>query len=210
MVTKHAKSTLLAGSLWAIAVAIPATAAAPAPVAAENTPIHLAQAAGNPCGPGSPCAPGRAATTRGNPCGPASPVQATTTPVAAAKWPDSFTSYLATVRKSIRTTDMDGYLAIVKNPGNTLLLDVREDAEFKAGHVPGTVNIPRGLLEFQIWAQLGYPKTVDMNHNIYVQCRTGGRATLATNDLRKIGFTNVTAVIMDFQDWKTKGNPINN
>jgi rhodanese-related sulfurtransferase len=47
-----------------------------------------------------------------------------------------------------------------------------------------------------------------MNHIIYVQCRTGGRATLATNDLQKIGFTNVTAVMMEIQDWEKKGNSI--
>jgi rhodanese-related sulfurtransferase len=91
---------------------------------------------------------------------------------------------------------MDGYLAVVKNPNGAKLIDVREDYEYKAGHIPGTVNIPRGLLEFRIWKALGYPKAVDMNTTIYVQCRTGGRATLAADDLKRIGFTNVTAVVM--------------
>ena len=103
---------------------------------------------------------------------------------------------------------MDGYLAVVKNPNGALLIDVREDSEYKAGHVPGSVNIPRGLLEFQIWKKLDYPKAVDMEKKIYVQCRTGGRATLAAADLKRIGFTNVTAVIMEIQDWEKKGNPI--
>jgi rhodanese-related sulfurtransferase len=127
--------------------------------------------------------------------------------LAAENWPDSFGDYVASVRKTIKTTDMDGYLARVRNPNGALLLDVREEGEYKAGHVPGTMNIPRGLLEFQIWRALGYPNTVDMNRTIYVQCRTGGRATLATADLNKIGFTNVTAVIMDVADWEKKGNP---
>jgi rhodanese-related sulfurtransferase len=126
---------------------------------------------------------------------------------AAENWPDSFSEYVAQVRKTIKTTDMDGYLAVVKNPNGAVLLDVREDNEFKAGHAPGTVNIPRGLLEFQIWKQLGYPKAVDMGQKIYVQCRTGGRATLAAADLQKIGFTNVTAVIMEIEDWEKKGYP---
>jgi len=43
---------------------------------------------------------------------------------------------------------------------------VREEDEFKAGHIPGTVNIPRGVLEFRIYKQLGYPKTVDLNKKI--------------------------------------------
>jgi rhodanese-related sulfurtransferase len=120
--------------------------------------------------------------------------------LAAENWPDSFGEYIASVRKTMKTTNMDDYLAVAKDPKGALLIDVREDDEYKAGHVPGTVNIPRGLLEFRIWKKLGHPKTVDMSHKIYVQCRTGGRATLAAKGLQDIGFTNVTAVIMTVDD----------
>lgn len=123
-------------------------------------------------------------------------------------WPDSVDQYVAQIRKTVQTTDMDGYLAAVKSPNEQLLLDVREEEEFKAGHVPGAVNIPRGLLEFRIWKQLGHPAQVDTGRKIYVQCQTGGRATLATKQLQDIGFTNVIAVIMNFEDWQKKGNPL--
>jgi rhodanese-related sulfurtransferase len=123
-------------------------------------------------------------------------------------WPDSVDQYVAQIRKTVQTTDMDGYLAAVKRPNEQLLLDVREEEEFKAGHVPGAVNIPRGLLEFRIWKQLGHPAQVDTGRKIYVQCQTGGRATLATKQLQDIGFTNVIAVIMNFEDWQKKGNPL--
>jgi phage shock protein E len=127
---------------------------------------------------------------------------------AAENWPDSLDQYLTQVRKTIKTTDMAGYLAVVKNPEGALLIDVREEAEYKAGHVPGSVNIPRGVLEFRIFKQLGYPNKVDMNKKIYVQCLTGGRATLATKELQDIGFTNATAVIMDLREWAKKGYPL--
>lgn len=133
------------------------------------------------------------------------------TPVLAAMriaWPGSVDQYVADVRKTIQTTDMDGYLAAVRNSSRALLLDVREDEEFKLGHVPEAINIPRGLLEFRIWKQLGYPSQVDIGRKIYVQCQTGGRATLATKQLQDIGFTDVIAVIMDFEDWKRKGHPL--
>jgi len=102
---------------------------------------------------------------------------------------------------------LDGYLAAIRNPDGALLIDVREDYERKTGYVPGTVNIPRGVLEFQIWKKLGYPKAVDMNKKILVQCRSGGRATLAARDLQTIGFTNVTAAIVRLEDWQKKGYP---
>ena len=135
------------------------------------------------------------------------------TPVLAAMnmnktWPDSVDQHVARIRKTIKTIDMDGYLSVVKNSNGALLLDVREEEEFKAGHVPGAINIPRGLLEFRVWKQLGFPVQVDMNRKIFVQCQTGGRATLAAKQLQDIGFTNVIAVIMNFEEWQKKGNPL--
>jgi rhodanese-related sulfurtransferase len=108
--------------------------------------------------------------------------------------------YVAQVRKTIDMSDMDSYLTVVKNPNGALLLDVRDETELISGHVPGTVNVSRGRLEFRIWKLLGYPDKVDMNRKIYVQCSSGGRATLAARQLKDIGFTNVTAVVMELAD----------
>ncbi len=127
--------------------------------------------------------------------------------LAGENWPDSIDQYVTQVRKTVDTTDMDGYLAVVKNPNGALLLDVREEIEFKAGHVPGAVNVSRGRLEFRIWKSLGFPGTIDLNRKIYVQCATGGRATLAARQLKDIGFTNVTAAVMDLGDWQRRGHP---
>jgi rhodanese-related sulfurtransferase len=41
-----------------------------------------------------------------------------------------------------------------------------------------------------------------------VQCRTGGRATLAARQLKDIGFTNVVAVVMELREWEDKGHPL--
>lgn len=127
--------------------------------------------------------------------------------LAAENWPDGFSDYVANVRKTIKTVDMDGYLATVRNPNGAMLIDVREDDEYKAGHVPGLISIPRGLLEFRIWRAMGYPDKLDVNRKIVVQCRTGGRATLAAASLKAIGFTDVTAVIMNIEEWEKKGHP---
>ncbi len=127
--------------------------------------------------------------------------------IAAPNWPDTVGKYVASVRKTVKTTDMKGYLAAVKNPNGALLLDVREPAEYAAGHVPGTVNISRGVLEFRIYKELGYPKKVDTGRKIYVQCASGGRATLATASLKKIGFKNPVAVIVNMADWEKAGHP---
>ena len=57
---------------------------------------------------------------------------------------------------------------------------------------------------------MGYPKKVekvDMKTKIYTQCASGGRATLAAADLKKIGFTNVIAVVAETKDFEKNGFP---
>jgi rhodanese-related sulfurtransferase len=130
--------------------------------------------------------------------------------LAAGDWPDSVDSFITHVSRTIDTTDMDGFLAAVKNPNGALLLDVRDESELTLGHVPGTLNIPRGVLELKIWKTLGYPDKVDTNRKIYVLCRTGRRAILGAKQLQDIGFTNVTAVVMELADWQKQGLPFVN
>jgi len=67
---------------------------------------------------------------------------------AAENWPDSVDQYIAQVRTTIDTSDMDSYLKVVKNPNGALLLDVRDENELISGHVPGTVNVSRDVWSF--------------------------------------------------------------
>jgi rhodanese-related sulfurtransferase len=95
----------------------------------------------------------------------------------------------------------------VESPGDALLVDVREPGEFAAGHVPGAINIPRGVLEFQIWKQVGFPAGLDLNRTVILQCQSGNRASLAAQTLSDLGFTNTTAVVMSLDEWQKAGNP---
>jgi rhodanese-related sulfurtransferase len=107
-------------------------------------------------------------------------------------------------QKPVRTIGMEDYRKIVEHPGEALIIDVREPQEYAAGHVPGAINIPRGLIETQIWNHLG---KADVEHPIVLQCQSGRRATLAAQTLGELGFTQTSAVIMNLDDWKQSGNP---
>ncbi len=67
-----------------------------------------------------------------------------------------------------------------------MLIDVRELDEWNAGHIPGAIHIPRGILEFKI-------SEVVPNRNtpIVLYCRSGGRATVSAHQLISFGYTNV-------------------
>jgi rhodanese-related sulfurtransferase len=122
-------------------------------------------------------------------------------------YPDFVTDFVEVARLSVETTDMQGYLEVVENPGDALILDVREPSEWQSGHVPGSVNVPRGVLEWRVWAHVGFPDNLRMDRTIYVQCRTGARATLAAKRLQELGLRNVVAVVADIREWEEAGHP---
>lgn len=110
-------------------------------------------------------------------------------------------------QKQVKTIGMEEYRKLVENPGAALIVDVREPHEYAAGHVPGSINIPRGLIESKIWSHVGDPADTDMDRPIILQCQSGRRASLAAQSLENLGFTRTTAVIMNLDDWQKAGNP---
>ena len=110
-------------------------------------------------------------------------------------------------KRQLKTIGMEEYRKVVENPGTALIVDVREPNEFAAGHVPGAINIPRGVLEFQIWKQVGFPADLDLDRSVILQCQSGNRASLAAQSLAELGFTHTTAVVMPLDDWQQAGHP---
>lgn len=121
--------------------------------------------------------------------------------------PPAVTQKIQAAQKQVKTISMEEYRKVVENPGEALIVNVREPNEFAAGHVPGAINIPRGVLEFQIWKQVGFPANLDLDRNVILQCQSGNRASLAAQSLADLGFTHTTAVVMDLDDWQKVGHP---
>ncbi len=84
-----------------------------------------------------------------------------------------------------------------------VLLDVRTPREYEAIHIPGAESAPRGLLEFIIWSLVP-----DENEQIYVYCRTGARAALATKLLNELGYKNAVRIATGMADWAKSGYPV--
>lgn len=91
-----------------------------------------------------------------------------------------------------------------------VLIDVREPDEYRAGCIPSAINLPRGVLEFQIDA---HPALADsaLGHRrrpIVVYCRTGGRAALAAQVLQRLGFEDVRSIEGGLVAWTDAGLPV--
>lgn len=87
--------------------------------------------------------------------------------------------------------------------GGWLFIDCRTEDEFKMGHVPGAMHIPRGLMEFKIDKQVP-----DKTANIVLYCKKGGRGCLATCTLCRMGYKNVKNMDGGWVAWEKAGYPI--
>ncbi len=85
-----------------------------------------------------------------------------------------------------------------------VLIDVREGDEYHAAHIPGAVNIPRGVLEFKL---SGMPEFDSRDLAIVLYCKTGGRAALAAAALREMGYLQVRSIEGGFDAWCAAGQP---
>jgi len=94
----------------------------------------------------------------------------------------------------------------------TLLIDIREPAEFGRGYIPGAVLSPRGLLEFEIHPLVERTATDSTvaaeDRQIVLYCGTGGRSALAAETLTNMGYRDVTSMDGGIVAWAAAGLPI--
>ena len=115
----------------------------------------------------------------------------------------SFPGILAELKKN--HTEISAQEVRAKQDGGDsfLLLDVRESEEFRQGHIPGAIHVPRGFLEMKIEAIASARDT-----SLTVYCAGGVRSLLACDTLKNMGYTNLESMAGGFGDWKQKELPI--
>jgi rhodanese-related sulfurtransferase len=88
--------------------------------------------------------------------------------------------------------------------GKRVIIDVREYDEYAAGHLPGAINIPRGVLEFKIGM---VPECANKDGAFLIYCRTSGRAALSAVQLQKLGYGNVISMAGGYETWNNENRP---
>jgi rhodanese-related sulfurtransferase len=84
---------------------------------------------------------------------------------------------------------------------SAVLLDVREDLEFEAGHATGAIHMGRGVLERDI--ESAYP---DKTTVFEIYCGGGFRSILACETLRQMGYDNTKSIIGGYKSYQTGGS----
>ena len=88
------------------------------------------------------------------------------------------------------------------NP-KALLVDVREDSEWDAGHASEAIHLGKGVLERDIEETIPDPNT-----EIILYCGGGFRSALAADNLQKMGYTNVISMDGGWRAWTEAHLPI--
>ena len=83
-----------------------------------------------------------------------------------------------------------------------ILIDVREDSEWQAGHAASAVHVGRGILERGI--ETAAP---DKAQRIVLYCHSGARSALAADTLQKMGYTNVLSLAGGYTSYQAAGLP---
>jgi rhodanese-related sulfurtransferase len=117
--------------------------------------------------------------------------------------PPKFLAIVHDAKKRVRETTTDDIKQRLDRGDKLTLVDVREESEYAADHLPGAIHLGKGVIERDI------EKTVpDTSAEIVLYCGGGFRSALAADNLQKMGYTNVISMDGGVRGWREKGFPM--
>ncbi len=91
------------------------------------------------------------------------------------------------------------------NDGDALFLDVRDDKEYKNGHIKGARSVPVNQLDKQM-----HELEKHKEKSVVVYCDNGMRTSRVTGKLRKLGFTDLHSISGGLVAWEKANLPVVN
>jgi rhodanese-related sulfurtransferase len=117
--------------------------------------------------------------------------------------PPKFLAIVDDAKKRVLECTVDDVKQRMDRGEKFVLVDVREDGEWAADHLPGAIHLGKGVIERDI------EKTVaDTNAELVLYCGGGFRSALAADNLQKMGYKNVISMDGGVRGWREKGYPM--
>ncbi|MBU6282693.1 sulfurtransferase [bacterium] len=116
--------------------------------------------------------------------------------------PPRFERLCEEARGRIREVDAVEAARLAGEPG-TLLVDVREESEWAAGHAAGAIHLSKGVIERDVEATIP-----DLDARILCYCGGGYRSALAVESLQRMGYRNAWSVSGGWRAWTGAGLPV--
>ena len=114
-----------------------------------------------------------------------------------------FAKLVEDARRGIRECTVHDVKPRLDRGESFVLIDVREESEFAADHLPTALHLGRGILERDI-----EEKFPDPTRELVLYCGGGFRSVLAAESLKKMGYTNVVSMDGGIRGWKDAGYPV--
>lgn len=114
-----------------------------------------------------------------------------------------FLSLVNDAKTRVKEIDIERYKQMAASGDRHMLVDIREDNEWSAGHVAGAVHLGKGIIERDI------EKTApDRDATLVLYCGGGFRSALAADALQKMGYTNAISLDGGWRALQTSGLPL--
>lgn len=106
-------------------------------------------------------------------------------------------------RARVAEVDIDTVRSRQEAQDRFVLVDVREESEWRQSRIPGAVYLGRGVIERDVEGR--YP---DHDTDLVLYCGGGYRSVLAADNLVKMGYQKVASMMGGIRDWRERGLPI--
>lgn len=114
-----------------------------------------------------------------------------------------FLKIVQSAKSRVKECTLDDLLARQQAGERFTIVDVREESEYAAGHVPGAIHLGKGVIERDIETKIPDPATP-----IVLYCGGGFRSALAADNLQIMGYTNVISMDGGWTAYAKRGLPV--
>lgn len=114
-----------------------------------------------------------------------------------------FLAIVEEARAKVIELSTDEYQDMLSSGTSHVLLDVREESEFAAGHAAGALHLGKGIIERDIET-----KQPDTGSLLVLYCGGGYRSVLAAEAIQRMGYTTVRSLAGGWRAWQEAGLPI--
>lgn len=115
----------------------------------------------------------------------------------------AFLAIVNDAKSRVKEIDIDAYRKMQAAGDAPVLVDVREDNEWDAGHAAGAVHLGKGIIERDIETRVP-----DKSTRLVLYCGGGFRSALAADNLQKMGYTDAISLDGGWKAWQQAGLPV--
>jgi rhodanese-related sulfurtransferase len=114
----------------------------------------------------------------------------------------SFDDRVADAKTRVREMTPEEVLEMRRRGDDVVYLDVREPNEWNLFRIPGAVHVPLARVRDHVG------KTIALERRVIVYCARGGRAVLAADTMRELGYADVASIAGGVMAWVNAGGEL--